>query len=354
MGKFRTGVLYGAEIEAALNDARKNRYALPAVNCVSLHAVNAAMETAARVQSPVIIQFSMGGTEFIAGMGLSNHSFEINIAGGVAGACYVHQMAQYYGVPVILHTDHAIKNWLPWIDGLLKAGKDFYKEKGYPLFSSHMLDLSSLLLEDNLGLSENYFRKMNALEMGIEIELGATGGIEEGMDNTAIAREKLYTHPEEVAAAYERLSAISNRFSIAAAFGNVHGVAIPGDAELRPEILRESQLFIQRRFNTNENPVYFVFHGGSGAPVTKVQEAIDYGVVKMNIDTDTQWAFWSGVRDFYESRKPYLQGQLGNPEGEFSANKTYYDSRTWLREAEKSFSQRLEQAFGDLNCIRRN
>ncbi len=354
MGKFRTGVLYGAEIEAVFADGKQNCYALPAVNCVSLHAVNAALETAARVQSPIIIQFSFGGSEFIAGKSLSNGSFTANIAGGVAGATYVHQMVAYYGVPVILHTDHAIKDWLPWIDGLLQAGEVFFKEKRQPLFSSHMLDLSAENLEENINTSVLYFRQMNILNMAIEMELGATGGIEEGMDNTHMEKEKLYTHPEEVGLAYQRLSAISNRFSIAAAFGNVHGVSAPGDVELKAEILKQSQQHIQQTFQTEENPVHFVFHGGSGTPAHQVQEAISYGVIKMNMDTDTQWAFWDGVKTFYHNHGDYLQGQLGNPEGAFSANKNFYDARTWLREAEKSFSQRLEQAFQDLNCINRN
>lgn len=354
MGKFRTGVLYGEEIEAVFNDAKQKAYALPAVNCVSLHAVNAAMETAAKVQSPIVIQFSMGGTEFIAGKSLPNQFFRANIAGGIAAAYYVHHMVQYYGIPVILHTDHAVKAWLPWIDGLLRAGEAFYKEKGQPLFSSHMLDLSAESLHTNLHLSEQYFKKMHTLEMAIEMELGATGGVEEGIDNSDIEKEKLYTRPHEVALAYQRLSAIGRRFSIAAAFGNVHGVGAPEDVNLKPAILMQSQQYIQQHFNTGEKPVHFVFHGGSGTPHDQVKETIDYGVVKMNIDTDTQWAFWQGVKNFYEDKISYLQAQLGNTTGEFSANKKYYDARTWLREAEKSFGFRLEQAFEDLNCIQRN
>lgn len=354
MGKFRTGVLYGEEVEAVFNDAKHHDYALPAVNCVSLHAVNAAMETAAEVQSPIVIQFSMGGAEFIAGKSLRNKFFEANIAGGIAAAYYVHHMVQYYGISVILHTDHAIKAWLPWIDGLLRAGETFYKEKGQPLFSSHMLDLSAESLHTNLHLSEQYFKKMHTLEMAIEMELGATGGVEEGIDNSNIEKEKLYTHPQEVAQAYQRLSAIGSRFSIAAAFGNVHGVAATDDVDLKPAILLQSQHYIQQHFNTGEKPVYFVFHGGSGTPPHQIKETISYGVVKMNIDTDTQWAFWQGVKDFYEDKKPYLQAQMGNPDSEFSANKKYYDARTWLREAEKNFSLRLKQAFKDLDCIQRN
>lgn len=354
MGKFRTGILYGEEIEAVFNDAKQQAYALPAVNCVSLHAVNAAMETAAKVQSPIVIQFSLGGTEFIAGKSLHNQFFRANIAGGIAAATYVHQMVPYYGIPVILHTDHAIKAWLPWIDGLLRTGEAFYKEKGRPLFSSHMLDLSAESLHTNLHLSELYFKKIQELEMAIEVELGATGGVEEGIDNSDIEKEKLYTHPHEVGLAYKRLSAIGRRFSIAAAFGNVHGVGAPEDVDLKPEILLQSQQYIQQHFNTGEKPVNFVFHGGSGTPPHQVKETIEYGVVKMNIDTDTQWAFWKGVKDFYEDKKPYLQAQTGNPDGEFSANKKYYDARAWLREAEKCLSIRLAHAFEDLNCIQRN
>jgi fructose-bisphosphate aldolase class II len=354
MGKFTTGVLYGEEIEAVFNDAKNCGYALPAVNCVSLHAVNAAMETAAEVQSPIIIQFSIGGSEFIGGKSLGNRFFEASIAGAIAAGYYVHQMVQYYGIPVILHTDHAIKASLPWIDGLLRAGETFYKEKGQPLFSSHMLDLSAESLYTNLHFSEKYFNKMHRLEMAIEMELGATGGEEEGIDNSNMKKEKLYTHPQEVAQVYQRLSAIGSRFLIAAAFGNVHGVTTPHDVDLKPIILLQSQRYIQQYFNTSENPVNFVFHGGSGTPSHQIKESISYGVMKMNIDTDTQWAFWQGVKHFYEDNKPYMQTQVGNPDSKFIANKKYYDARSWLREAEKNFGLRLKQAFEDLDCIKRN
>jgi len=354
MKKYTPGVLYGEQLEALLNDAKDNQFAMPAVNTIGTNTINAVLETAAKVNSPVIIQFSNGGAQFIAGKGMPNDKLQGNIQGGVSGALHIHNVAKYYGVPVVLHTDHAAKKWLPWISGLIDAGEQFYKEKGQPLFSSHMLDLSEEPITENIHTSVEFFKRMQPLGMAIEIELGVTGGEEDGVDNSGMDNDKLYTQPSEVAFAYEELKKVGKLFTVAAAFGNVHGVYSPGNVELRPEILNKSQLFIQEKYGTGEKPVFFVFHGGSGSPQHQIREAISYGAIKMNLDTDLQWAFWEGVLKFYGKNEPYLQGQLGNPAGADKPNKKYYDPRVWLRGAEENFSKRLEVAFEDLNCINRN
>ena len=354
MAKYRAGVLHGAELEALYNDAKDNNYALPAVNVVGSDSINAVLETAAKVNSPVMIQFSNGGAQFMAGKGMPNENMEANIYGAVSGALHVHNVAKYYGVPVVLHTDHAAKKWLPWISGLITESEKFYKEKGQPLFSSHMLDLSEEPVEENIATSVEFFKRMEPLGMSIEIELGVTGGEEDGVDNTEVDNAKLYTQPEDVAYSYEQLSKVGKLFTVAAAFGNVHGVYKPGNVQLRPEILKNSQEYIQKKFNTGEKPVYFVFHGGSGSDPAQIKEAISYGAIKMNLDTDMQWAFWDGVLQYYKKNEGYLQGQLGNPDGEDKPNKKYYDPRVWLRKGEESFVKRLEIAFDDLNCINKN
>ena len=354
MAKYRAGVLFGKELEALYNDAKDNQSALPAVNVTGTDTINAVLETAAKVNSPVMIQFSNGGAQFMAGKGMPNDKLQANILGGISGAQHIHTVAKAYGVPVVLHTDHAAKKWLPWISGLLDAGEQFYKEKGQPLFSSHMLDLSEEPIEENIATSVQFFKRMAPLGMSIEIELGVTGGEEDGVDNSAVDNEKLYTQPQHVAYSYTELSKVSNLFTIAAAFGNVHGVYKPGNVELKPEILHNSQVFIEKELKTGPKPVYFVFHGGSGSPQHQIREAISYGAIKMNIDTDMQWAFWEGVKDFYKKNEAYLQGQLGNPEGADKPNKKYYDPRVWLRKGEENFIKRLEVAFDDLNCINRN
>ena len=354
MSKYRAGVLHGEELKALYQDAIENNFALPAVNTIGTNSINATLESAAKVNSPVIIQFSNGGAQFIAGKGMPNDQLQGNIQGGISGALHVHNVAKYYGVPVILHTDHAAKKWLPWISGLLDAGEIYFKEKGQPLFSSHMLDLSEEPIEENIATSVNFFKRMKPLGMSIEIELGVTGGEEDGVDNSDVENSKLYTQPSEVAYAYTELNKVSPLFTIAAAFGNVHGVYKPGNVELRPVILKNSQDYIQQQFKTGAKPVYFVFHGGSGSPQEQIREAISYGAIKMNIDTDLQWAFWDGVLMNYKKNEAYVQGQLGNPEGEDKPNKKYYDPRVWLRKGEEAFSKRLETAFEDLNCINRN
>ena len=354
MSKYKAGVLFGEELEALLNDAKENQFALPAVNTIGTNTINATLETAAKVNSPVIIQFSNGGAQFIAGKGMPNDQLQGNIRGAISGALHIHNVAKYYGVPVVLHTDHAAKKWLPWISGLIDAGVEFNKEKGQPLFSSHMLDLSEEPLEENIHTSVEFFKRMAPLGMGIEIELGVTGGEEDGVDNSDVDNEKLYTQPAHVAYAYTELSKVGKLFTVAAAFGNVHGVYKSGNVQLTPIILHNSQVYIEKNLGTGPKPVYFVFHGGSGSPQHQIREAISYGAIKMNIDTDLQWAFWEGILNNYKKNEAYLQGQLGNPEGPDSPNKKYYDPRVWLRKGEESFIKRLEVAFDDLNCINRN
>ncbi|NOX46718.1 MAG: class II fructose-bisphosphate aldolase [Chlorobi bacterium] len=350
----KPGVISGDDLQKVFSIAKKNGFAIPAVNVVSTDSVNAVLEAAKNNNSPVIIQFSNGGAAFYAGKGLSNENEKAAIAGAVSGAEHVHRMAELYGVPVILHTDHAAKKLLPWIDGLLDAGEKYYEEHGKPLFSSHMLDLSVEPIEENIEISKKYLERMSKIGMTLEIELGVTGGEEDGVDNTDIDSSKLYTQPEEVAFAYEELSKISDRFTVAAAFGNVHGVYKPGNVKLSPIILKNSQDYIQKKYNTDDKPVNFVFHGGSGSSHDEIREAISYGVIKMNIDTDTQWAFWDGVRKYEAKNHDYLQGQIGNPEGDDKPNKKFYDPRKWLREGELSMVERLKVAFEDLNNIDRN
>lgn len=354
MAKFSAGVVWGNEAKDLLQYANENDFALPAVNVTGTNTVNAVLETAREVNSPVMIQYSNGGAAFFAGKGLSNAGETAAILGGISGAMHVHTMAKAYGVPVILHTDHCAKKLLPWVEGLLHAGEKFFEERKRPLYSSHMLDLSEEPIEENIAISKSFLERMDKLGMFLEIELGVTGGEEDGVDNTDVDNSKLYTQPSEVSYAYEELSRISRNFTVAAAFGNVHGVYKPGNVKLEPKILKNSQEYIKNKFKTGDNPVHFVFHGGSGSSREEIREAISYGVIKMNIDTDMQWALWSGVKDFYEAKRDYLQGQIGNPEGDDKPNKKYYDPRVWLREGEKAFVNRLKESFEDLNCINRN
>ena len=347
----KPGVVTGDDIQKVFEIAKKNEYAIPAVNVVGTNSVNAVIEAARDVNSPVIVQFSNGGAVFFAGKGLSNEDQKAAIIGAVSGAKHVHAMAEAYGVPVILHTDHAAKKLLPWIDGLLDAGEKHFEKYGKPLFSSHMLDLSEEPLEENITTCVKYHERMSKIGMTLEIELGCTGGEEDGVDNTDMDNSLLYTQPEDVAFAYEELSKVSPNFTIAASFGNVHGVYKPGNVKLTPKILDNSQSFVEEKYGLDKKPLYFVFHGGSGSSQEEIREAIGYGVIKMNIDTDTQWATWDGIRKFDAAKHDYLQGQIGNPEGEDKPNKKYYDPRVWLREGEKSMIERLKVAFDDLNCI---
>ncbi len=349
--KIGTGVITGDKVQETFKAAKEHQFALPAVNVVASSNINAVVETSVKLNSPVIVQFSNGGAQFFAGKGLSNADQKSAIVGGISGAHHVHQVAAAYGASVILHTDHCAKKLLPWIDGLLDAGEDFHKVNGIPLYSSHMIDLSEESIEENIEICKRYLERMSKLDMTLEIELGITGGEEDGVDNSDVDSSKLYTQPEEVAYAYEELMKVSNRFTIAAAFGNVHGVYKPGNVKLEPKILDNSQKYIQDKYNTGEKPVDFVFHGGSGSSVEEIREAISYGSIKMNIDTDLQWAYWDGVRAYEAANKDYLQAQIGNPKGAGEPNKKFYDPRVWLRKAEDAFSTRLEQSFGDLNNI---
>ena len=348
---IKSGVATGDEVQAIFHLAKEKGFALPAINVTSSSTVNGVMEAAAKLNAPAIIQFSNGGSMYFAGKGLSNEQEKAAILGGVAGAKHVHALAEAYGATVILHTDHCAKKLLPWIDGLLDAGEQFYKETGKPLYSSHMIDLSEEPLIENLEICKKYLERMSKIGMTLEIELGITGGEEDGVDNTDVDNAKLYTQPEEVAFAYEELMKVSPRFTIAAAFGNVHGVYKPGNVQLTPIILKNSQTFIQEKFGTGPNPIDFVFHGGSGSTVEEIREAIGYGVVKMNIDTDLQFAFTEGVRDYVDEKMDYLRTQIGNPEGDELPNKKYYDPRKWMREGELTFIKRLTQSFEDLNNI---
>ena len=352
--KFRPGVLHGQEVTDLLNHANENQYALPAVNVIGTNSINAVLETAQLVKSPVIIQFSNGGAAFNAGKGLNNDGQRAAVLGAISGAEHVHHMAEAYGVTVLMHTDHCAKSLLPWFDGMLDYQEKHFDKYGKPLYSSHMLDLSEEPIHENIEISAAYFKRLTAMGITLEIELGVTGGEEDGVDNSHVDNSKLYTQPEEVAYAYETLKAISPNFTIAAAFGNVHGVYKPGNVTLKPIILKNSQDYIQKKYSTGHNPVNFVFHGGSGSSQEEIREAISYGAVKMNIDTDMQWAFWDGIRGYYKKNEGYLQGQIGNPEGADKPNKKYYDPRVWLRAGEKSFVERLRQAFVDLNCVNRN
>lgn len=348
---IKPGVATGDDVQKIFAYAKEKGFALPAVNVTNTSTVNAVIETAARLNSPVIVQFSNGGAQFYAGKGLSNENHRAGIAGAVSGAKHVHAMAELYGAVVILHTDHAAKKLLPWIDGLLDASEKFYSETGKSLYSSHMIDLSEEPLVENIEICKNYLERMSKMDMTLEIELGITGGEEDGVDNTDVDSSKLYTQPEEVAFAYEELMKVSPRFTIAAAFGNVHGVYKPGNVVLTPKILLNSQNHIQEKYNTGENPVDFVFHGGSGSTLDEIREAIGYGVVKMNIDTDLQFAFTEGTRDYFASKMEYVMTQIGNPDGDELPNKKYYDPRKWIRDGEITFGARLERSFSDLNNI---
>ena len=349
--EIKDGVATGDEVQKIFNLAKEKKFALPAVNVIGSNTINGVLETASKLNAPVIIQFSNGGAIFNAGKGLSNENQNAAIKGAIAGARHVHELSKAYNVPVILHTDHAAKKLLPWIDGLLDASEKHFDLTGKSLFSSHMIDLSEEPIEENISICKDYLQRMSKIGMTLEIELGITGGEEDGVDNSDVDDSKLYTQPEEVAYAYEELLKVSDKFTIAAAFGNVHGVYKPGNVKLTPKILKNSQEYISKKYNVSNNTINFVFHGGSGSSVEEIREAIEYGAIKMNIDTDMQYAFMSGVRDYFKSNEDYLKNQIGNPEGSDLPNKKYYDPRVWLRNAEESFISRLTQAFHDLNNV---
>lgn len=347
------GVATGDDVQTLLNAAKAGGFAYPAVNAANTNTINATLEAARNVNSPVIVQLSQGGSAFFCGKSLKLDGLQSSVLGSIAAAHYVHTVAAAYGVPVILHTDHAAKKLLPWIDGLLDASETYFAHAGKPLFSSHMIDLSEESLEENIAISAHYLARMKKLGITLEIELGCTGGEEDGVDNTGLDNSALYTQPEDVAYAYRQLSEIDDKFTIAASFGNVHGVYKPGNVKLTPIILKNSQEFVREQFRTAHNPLNFVFHGGSGSDPREIAESLNYGVVKMNIDTDTQWAFWEGTMEFYKTHSDYLQGQIGNPDGDDKPNKKFYDPRVWLRQSEQHMVKRLEQSFADLNCLNR-
>ena len=348
---IKPGVATGREVQEIFKLAKEKGFALPAVNVIGSSSINGVLETARELNAPVIIQFSNGGACFNAGKGLSNENQKAAVAGAVAGAKHIHLLAEEYGVPVILHTDHCAKKLLPWIDGLLDASEQHFKETGKPLYSSHMIDLSEEPIEENIEICSKYLERMSKMGMTLEIELGITGGEEDGVDNTDVDDSKLYTQPEEVAYAYEELSKVSDQFTVAAAFGNVHGVYKPGNVKLTPKILKNSQEYVTQKYGVGHNHIDFVFHGGSGSTVEEIREAIGYGVIKMNIDTDMQYAFMSGVRDYMNEKADYLKSQIGNPDGDDSPNKKFYDPRVWLRKGEDAFVERLKKAFDDLNNV---
>jgi len=348
---IKPGVATGDQVQEIFKLAKQKQFALPAVNVIGSSSINGVLETAKKLNAPVIIQFSNGGAGFNAGKGLSNESQKAAISGSIAGAYHVHTMAKAYEVPVILHTDHCAKNLLPWIDGLMDTNEEFYNDNGHSLFSSHMIDLSEEPIEENIEICKAYLKRMSKIGMTLEIELGITGGEEDGVDNSGVDESKLYTQPEEVAYAYEELIKVSDKFMIAAAFGNVHGVYKPGNVKLTPKILKNSQEFVSKKFNLPHNTIDFVFHGGSGSSLEEIREAIGYGVIKMNIDTDMQYAFMTGVRDYFNDKSAYLKAQIGNPDGEDVPNKKYYDPRKWIREGENTFVKRLVKAFEDLNNV---
>ena len=348
---IKPGVAVGKEVQEIFQYAKQKGFALPATNVIRSNSINGVLEAAVAMKAPVIIQFSNGGAQFMAGKGLSNEGQKAAILGAIVGAKQVHQLAEAYGATVILHTDHCAKKLLPWIDGLLDASEAHFKATGKPLFSSHMIDLSEEPLKENIEICKKYLERMSKMGMTLEIELGITGGEEDGVDNSDADESRLYTQPEDVAYAYEELLKVSPQFTIAAAFGNVHGVYKPGNVKLTPKILRNSQEYISKKYNVAHNTIDFVFHGGSGSTLEEIREAISYGVVKMNIDTDLQYAFTEGVRDYMKNKAAYLQGQIGNPEGADVPNKKYYDPRVWLREGEKTFIARVKKAFEDLNNV---
>jgi len=354
LSHMEPGVIFGQDVKKVFEIAKKNKFAIPAVNVVGTNSINGVMEAAQKANSPVIIQLSNGGASFYAGKSLSNENQQSAISGAVAAAYHIHEMAEHYGIVVILHTDHAAKKLLPWIDGLLDAGEEFFEMNGKPLFSSHMLDLSEETLEENIAISSEYLKRMSKIGMTLEIELGITGGEEDGVDNSNVDTSKLYTQPEDVAFAYEKLLKISPNFTVAASFGNVHGVYKPGNVKLTPKILDNSQKYIEEKFKVDEKPVDFVFHGGSGSSPAEIEEAISYGVIKMNIDTDTQWAYWDGVREYEAKFHDYLQAQIGNPDGDDIPNKKFYDPRKVLRAGEEALVKRLLEAFDNLNAMDRS
>jgi fructose-bisphosphate aldolase class II len=344
------GVVTGDNLMKLMEYCRDNQIALPAFNCTSTSTINAVLEAARDIKSPVIIQFSQGGAAFLAGKGLKNDKQKASILGSIAGAQHVRLMAKHYGIPVVIHSDHCAKKLLEWFDGMIEADEAYFKEHGEPLFSSHMLDLSEEFDEENIATCVKYFKRMAPMKLWLEMEIGITGGEEDGVDNSDVKAEKLYTQPEQVWNVHKALSAIGPCFSIAAAFGNVHGVYKAGNVVLSPHLLAGHQEHIQKQLGcTNSKPTFLVMHGGSGSTQEEIQTAVKNGVIKMNVDTDTQWAYWDGLKNFYKKKEGYLQSQVGNPEGDDKPNKKFYDPRVWIRESENSMIKRAHESFKSLN-----
>jgi fructose-bisphosphate aldolase class II len=348
---MRAGVVVGDVAWGLYKHAKDSGYAIPGFNCTTTSSVNSVLEAGKKLNRPMIVQWSEGGAAFFAGKGLPNDKKQASILGSVAGAHYLRSVGPAYGIPVMAHSDHCAKKLLPWFDGMLEADEAFFKVYGEPLFTSHMLDLSEEPHDENIGLCAVYFKKMAPMNLILEMEIGITGGVEDGVDNTGVSKDKLYSTPEDVWAVYTALSPISEKFTIAAAFGNVHGVYKPGNVVLQPELLNSFQKFAQGKLGGAAKPFFFVFHGGSGSLKKEIDDAVSFGVAKMNVDTDTQWAYWEGILNFYKAKEGYLQGQIGNPEGSEKPNKSYYDPRKWVREAEVSMVKRCEEGCRDLKNV---
>jgi len=347
---MKPGVIVGDVAWSLLKFAKAKGFAIPAFNCTTSSSCNAVLEAGNKLGRPIIIQFSEGGAAFFCGKAIENKNKEASILGAVAGAHYVRNVAPAYGIPVLVHSDHCAKKLLPWFDGMLEADQEYHKVYGEPLFSSHMLDLSEEPHDENVSICAEYFKKMAPMNLILEMEIGITGGVEDGVDNSGVSKDKLYSTPEDVRMVWDKLSPISEKFTIAAAFGNVHGVYKPGNVKLQPELLDSFQKDMGAKMGYAK-PYFFVFHGGSGSEKKEIDDAVSFGVVKMNVDTDTQWAYWAGIKDFYQAKSGYLQGQIGNPEGAEKPNKSYYDPRKWVREAEVSMVKRVMESCKDLKNV---
>lgn len=346
----KSGVIVGDDVLKLFNYAQEHNFAIPAINVTSSSTVVASLEAARDSKSPIILQMSQGGAAYFAGKGVANGNQEASIAGGIAGAHYIRSIAPAYGIPVVLHTDHCAKNLLPWLDGLMEADEKYFALHGEPLFSSHMIDLSEEEVEYNISTTAKYHKRAAPMKQWLEMEIGITGGEEDGVDNTGVDNNSLYTQPEDILAIYKALSPISPYFSIAAGFGNVHGVYKPGNVKLHPELLSKHQKHVKDAIGAKEDkPVFLVFHGGSGSGKDEFREAISYGVVKVNLDTDLQYAYLTGIRDYVLNKKDYILAQVGNPDGADKPNKKYFDPRVWVREGEKTMSARVKEALIDFN-----
>ncbi|PWW73453.1 fructose bisphosphate aldolase [Tuber magnatum] len=346
----KSGVIVSDDVLNLFKYAREHKFAIPAINVTSSSTVVAALEAARDARSPLILQMSQGGAAYFAGKGVSNTDQFASITGAIAGANYIRSVAPAYGIPVVLHTDHCAKKLLPWLDGMLDADEKYFAEHGEPLFSSHMIDLSEEDKEWNIATTKKYLQRAAPMKQWLEMEIGITGGEEDGVDNTGVDNSSLYTQPEDIYEVYEALSPVSPYFSIAAAFGNVHGVYKPGNVKLHPELLGKHQAYAKEKINsTGDKPLFLVFHGGSGSSKEEFRAGISHGVVKVNLDTDLQYAYLTGIRDYVLNRKDFIMSQVGNPEGEDKPNKKYFDPRVWVREGEKTMSARVQEALSDFN-----